>query len=197
MREVAYAKLSDRIGRHERMNLTLKKDAIRPRGFNGLQRRIASTPWLVSSTQSRRMKRSTRSVPPNSTRTHHAATTGCPEPAYPFHDRDESQRAIASVGTRKNINLFTRADRPKGSASRKAPALPASFMHFDLGYFDLEHRPRAQKPCSRSARGCHPLGTNASGWTSQTMAERDGLPRGSDTSNKISDLLYARWLRVY
>jgi transposase InsO family protein len=45
-------------GRHERMHLTLKKEATRPPGFNSLQQQEASMPSFVSSMPNGRMRRS-------------------------------------------------------------------------------------------------------------------------------------------
>jgi hypothetical protein len=55
----------------------------------------------------------------------------------------------------------------------------ASFMHYDLGYFDLE---TLQPLDNRSARGCHPclrydLLPMSPGWTTAKLAERVSVNR--------------------
>ncbi|KRR14910.1 hypothetical protein CQ12_32220 [Bradyrhizobium jicamae] len=103
MREVAYATLSDRIGGHERMNLTLKKrsDTSAPLQQPAAQDRFDVSVGEFNTVQYRDAARDARhEVSHRIQHEHHAAAAGWIEPAYPFHNRDQSsQHAIASVGT--------------------------------------------------------------------------------------------------
>jgi len=94
-----------------------------------------------------------------------------PELTYPFHDRDILVTACGRICLhRKKINVSTvLAGQSLGIKEVDEGIWLASFMHYDLGYFDLE-----QKPCSPSttpsARGCHPclryvLSPMSPGWT--------------------------------
>ena len=151
MREVAYAKLSDRIGRHERMNLTVKKKATRPRSFNNLQRRIASTPWLVSSTQNHRMRRSTRSIPPNSTRRHDGLDrTSLSVP--------RSRRVVTACDRlrrhAKKINLLTLLTEPRlGITENNGHCTPASCtLIADTLTWSTDLEPRTLQPSTSRSR---------------------------------------------
>lgn len=82
---------------------------------------------------------------------------GLPELTYPFHDCDIIVTACGRVCLhRKKINVSTvLAGQRLGIKEVDDGIWPASFSHYDLGYFD-----RSRKPCNpsttRSARGCHP-----------------------------------------
>lgn len=67
---------------------------------------------------------------------------GLPELTYPFHDRDV---VIASCGRlcphRKKINIsVVLAGQKLGIKAVDEGIWLVSFMHYDLGYFDLEQR---------------------------------------------------------
>jgi hypothetical protein len=93
-------------GRHERMHLTLKREATRPPGFNSLQQQHRFDGFLHEFNEERPhealdMKRPT-DLYTASTRHY----DGLPELTYPFHDRDV---VITSCGRlclhRKKINI--------------------------------------------------------------------------------------------
>jgi len=107
---------------------------------------------------------------------------GLPELTYPFHDRDVLVTACGRLCLhRKKINISTvLAGQRLGIKEVDDGIWLASFMHYDLGYFDLE-----QKTCNpsttRSARGCHPcLGYDllpmCPVWTKVTRGSGGALP---------------------
>jgi hypothetical protein len=67
---------------------------------------------------------------------------GLPEVTYPFHDKDILVTACGRIRLlRKRINLSTVfAGQPLGIKEVEDGIWLASFMDYDLGYFDLEQR---------------------------------------------------------
>ena len=67
---------------------------------------------------------------------------GLPELSYPFHDKEILVTACGRIGLhRKKINLSTVfADQTVGIKEIDDGVRLVSFMHDDLGYFDLEQR---------------------------------------------------------
>ena len=129
-------------GRHERMHLTLKKEATRPPGLNSLQ-------------QQARFDASVREF--NAERPHEALAMRCPaefytasprpydglpELQYPWHDRDILVTACGRICMhRKKINISTvLAGQKLGIREVDDGIWLVSFMHYDLGYIDLEQR---------------------------------------------------------
>jgi hypothetical protein len=96
---------------------------------------------------------------------------GLPELTYPFHDRDILVTACGRLCLhRKKINISTvLAGQKLGIKEVDEGIWLASFMHYDLGYFDLEQK-TLQPSTTRSARGCHlclryDLSPMCPGWT--------------------------------
>ena len=69
-------------------------------------------------------------------------TRRVPELTYPFHDRDVVITACGRLGLhRKRINISTvLAGQTLGIKEVDEGIWLASFMHYDLGYFDLEQK---------------------------------------------------------
>jgi hypothetical protein len=67
---------------------------------------------------------------------------GLPELSYPFHDRDVLVNACGRLCLhRKKINISTvLAGQRLGIKEVDHGIWLVSFMHYDLGYFDLEQR---------------------------------------------------------
>jgi hypothetical protein len=67
---------------------------------------------------------------------------GSPELIYPFHDREVLVTACGRLCLhRKRINISTvLAGQKPGLKEVDAGIWLASFMHYDLGYFDLEQK---------------------------------------------------------
>ena len=129
-------------GRHERMHLTLKKEATRPAGENIFQQQAKFDRFREEF---------------NTERPHEALEMKCPaevyapsprpyqgvgEPCYPFHDRTV---VVTNCGRlclyRKKINLSTSlAGQAVGVREVDDGIWLVSFMQYDLGYVDLEEK---------------------------------------------------------
>src|SRR6202048_3510792 len=129
-------------GRHERMHLTLKKEATRPAGHNFLQQQAKFDTFLEIFNQERShealdMKCKAEVYLP-ATRTYQ----GLPDIDYPFHDKII---VVTNCGRiclgRKKINFSTVfAGQAVGIKEVHDDIWLVSFMDYDLGYFDLETR---------------------------------------------------------
>ena len=95
-------------GRHERMHLTLKKEATRPPGMNSLQQQARFDAFVHEFNAERPHEALAMKCPAEvytpSTRPYH----GLPELEYPFHDRDVLVTACGRICMhRKKINIST------------------------------------------------------------------------------------------
>jgi transposase InsO family protein len=129
-------------GRHERMHLTLKKEATRPPGFNSLQQQARFDAFMHEFNTERPHEALAMKCPAElysaSPRSYH----GLPELTYPFHDRDILVTACGRICLhRKKINISTvLAGQRLGIREVEDGIWLVSFSHYDLGYFDLEQR---------------------------------------------------------
>jgi transposase InsO family protein len=129
-------------GRHERMHLTLKKEATRPPGLNSLQQQDRFDAFRQEFNTERPHEALAMRCPAQlyaaSPRRYH----GLPELSYPFHDRDILVTACGRICMhRKKINLSTvLAGQRLGIKEVDDGIWLVSFMHYDLGYIDLEQR---------------------------------------------------------
>ncbi len=129
-------------GRHERMHLTLKKEATRPPAENSLQQQARFDEFLQEFNTERphealAMKRPA-DVYVSSTRPY----DGLPELAYPFHDRDILVTACGRICMhRKRINIsIVLAGQKLGIKEVDDGIWLITFVDYDLGYIDLEQR---------------------------------------------------------
>jgi transposase InsO family protein len=129
-------------GRHERMHLTLKKEATRPPGMNSLQQQAKFDEFLREFNEERPhealdMKRPADVYAP-STRPYE----GLPDLAYPLHDRDVLVTACGRICMhRKRINVSTvLAGQRLGIKEVDEGVWIVSFMSYDLGFIDLEQK---------------------------------------------------------
>jgi transposase InsO family protein len=129
-------------GRHERMHLTLKKEATRPPGMNSLQQQARFDDFLDEFNRERphqalAMKRPADVYVP-SVRPYN----GLPDLDYPFHDRDILVTACGRICMhRKKINISTvLAGQRLGIKEVDEGIWLVTFMRYDLGYIDLEQR---------------------------------------------------------
>lgn len=129
-------------GRHERMHLTLKKEACRPPGMNSLQQQSRFDNFLSEFNTERPHEGLNMHCPAE----HYTASTrqyqGLPELEYPFHDKE---LLVTNCGRiclhRKKINLSTVfAGQKLGLKEVEDSVWLVSFMKYDLGYIDLEER---------------------------------------------------------
>ena len=82
---------------------------------------------------------------------------GLPELICSFHDRGVviTSRGRLCVHRRKINTSTVLAGQKLGIKEVDEGIWLVSFMHYDLGYFDLEQK-TLQSATTRSARGCHP-----------------------------------------
>ena len=125
-------------GRHERMHLTLKKEATKPASFNFLQQQSRFDDFIELYNQQRPHQALQMRYPAElytpSTRAYRP-----PEPPeYPFHDRTVrvTHCGRICIGRRK-INLsVVFAGQWVGIREVEEKIWLVSFLNFDLGYFD-------------------------------------------------------------
>ena len=129
-------------GRHERMHLTLKKEATRPPGINTLQQQGRFDAFVEEFNLERPHEALDMKTPAQvylpSTRPY----GGLPELSYPLHDRDVLVTACGRICMhRKKINITTvLAGQRLGIKEVDEGIWLVSFMHYDLGYVDLEQK---------------------------------------------------------
>lgn len=129
-------------GRHERMHLTLKKEATRPPGMNSLQQQAKFDAFIHEFNTERPHEALAMKCPAEVYTPSPRPYRGLPELAYPFHDRDILVTACGRICLhRKKINVSTAlAGQTLGIKEIDDGIWLTSFMHYDLGYFDLEQK---------------------------------------------------------
>jgi transposase InsO family protein len=129
-------------GRHERMHLTLKKEATRPPGSNVLQQQGRFDAFVQEFNTERPHEALDMKCPAQRYTASPRRYDGLPELSYPFHDRDVLVTACGRLCLhRKKINISTvLAGQRLGIKEVDDGIWLVSFMHYDLGYFDLEQR---------------------------------------------------------
>lgn len=129
-------------GRHERMHLTLKKEATKPPGQNIFQQQAKLDEFLDSYNNQRPHQALDMKLPCEiytpSTRPYH----GLPEIDYPFHDKTVLVTHCGRICIQgKKVNLSTVfAGQHVGIKEVTDGIWLVSFMTYDLGYFDLESK---------------------------------------------------------
>ena len=129
-------------GRHERMHLTLKKEATRPAGANVLQQQAKFDAFIEEFNTERPHEALAMKCPAEVYSASCRPYQGIPEPHYPFHDRTVM---VTSCGRlclyRKKINLSkSLAGQAVGVKEVDHGIWLVSFMDYDLGYIDLEEK---------------------------------------------------------
>jgi transposase InsO family protein len=129
-------------GRHERMHLTLKKEATRPAGMNSLQQQARFDDFVREYNAERPHEALAMKCPAEVYAPSPRPYTGLPELSYPMHDR---QVIVTSCGRicmqRKRINISTvLAGQCLGIKEVDDGIWIVSFMHYDLGYIDVEQQ---------------------------------------------------------
>jgi hypothetical protein len=129
-------------GRHERMHLTLKKEATRPPGMNSLQQQARFDDFVHEFNADRPHEALAMRCPAEvyvaSTRPYR----GLPDLAYPFHDRDILVTACGRICMmRKKINISAVfAGQRLGIKEVDDGIWLVTFIDYDLGYIDLEQK---------------------------------------------------------
>ena len=129
-------------GRHERMHLTLKKEATRPAGANILQQQVKFDAFIDEYNNERPHAALKMKYPAEVYKVSRRRYEGIPEPYYPFHDQTV---LVTNCGRlclyRKKINLTrSLAGQAVGVKEVDDGIWLVSFMEYDLGYIDLEQR---------------------------------------------------------
>lgn len=129
-------------GRHERMHLTLKKETTRPPGMNALQQQARFEAFVSEFNTERPHEALAMQAPAALYRPSSRPYRGLPEVEYPFHDRDILVTACGRICMhRKKINVSTvMAGQRLGIKEVDDAIWLVSFMHYDLGYIDLEQK---------------------------------------------------------
>jgi transposase InsO family protein len=129
-------------GRHERMHLTLKKEATRPPGLNSLQQQAKFDAFVREFNAERPHEALAMRCPAELYAASPRPYDGLPELQYPWHDRDILVTACGRICMhRKKINISTvLAGQKLGIKEVDDGIWLVSFMHYDLGYIDLEQR---------------------------------------------------------
>jgi transposase InsO family protein len=127
-------------GRHERMHLTLKKEATHPAAFNFLQQQERFDDFLRVYNHERPHQALNGAYPGQLYTPSARVYQPPPDPEYPFHDRTVRVTRCGRIclGTRKiNLsNVF--AGQLVGLREVEDQVWLVSFLDFDLGFFDQE-----------------------------------------------------------
>lgn len=129
-------------GRHERMHLTLKKEATRPAAMNSLQQQARFDQFVAEFNGERPHEALEMKAPAQVYTPSPRAYTGLPEIEYPLHDRDVLVTACGRICMhRKKINISTvMAGQRLGLKEVDDGIWLVSFIAYDLGYIDLEQK---------------------------------------------------------
>lgn len=129
-------------GRHERMHLTLKKETTRPPGLNSLQQQERFDAFMSEFNEERPHEALGMACPAEVYTPSSRPYSGLPELEYPFHDRDILVTACGRICMhRKKVNISTvLAGQRLGIKEVDDGIWLVTFMHYDLGYIDLEQR---------------------------------------------------------
>jgi transposase InsO family protein len=129
-------------GRHERMHLTLKQETARPAAANSLAQQARFDAFVADFNALRPHEALAMRTPASAYAASPRPFGGLPELAYPFHDLDVvamSSGAIALHGRAITISSVFAGQR-LGLREVDTDVWLVSFMHYDLGYIDLEAR---------------------------------------------------------
>jgi len=129
-------------GRHERMHLTLKKEATRPAGGNFLQQQARFDAFTAEFNDERPHEALGMKVPADVYEASARTYRSLPELDYPLHDKDVTVTCCGRICMhRKKINISTvLAGQRLGIKEVDDGIWLVSFMHYDLGYIDLEQK---------------------------------------------------------
>jgi transposase InsO family protein len=129
-------------GRHERMHRTLKQETTRPPGMNILQQQARFDAFTSEFNAERPHEALAMACPGQLYAPSPRPYQGLPEIEYPFHDRDILVTACGRICMhKKKINISTvLAGQRLGIKEVDDGIWLVSFMHYDLGYIDLEQR---------------------------------------------------------
>jgi transposase InsO family protein len=129
-------------GRHERMHLTLKKEATRPPGMNSLQQQARFDAFVRQFNTERPHEALAMKTPDKLYSPSPRPYRGLPDISYPLHERDVVVTACGRICLhRKRVHLsHVFAGQRVGIKEVDEGIWIVSFMHYDLGYIDLEQK---------------------------------------------------------
>ena len=129
-------------GRHERMHLTLKKEATRPPAMNSLQQQARFDDFVLEFNSERPHEALDMKRPADVYRHSTRPYDGLPDLDYPFHDRVVLVTACGRICLhRKKIHISTvLAGQRLGIKEVDDGIWLVTFMDYDLGFIDLEQR---------------------------------------------------------
>src|SRR5689334_3652960 len=127
-------------GRHERMHLTLKLETTKPAGGNFLQQQAKFDDFIECFNNERPHQALNMRTPAECYLASTRPYTGLPELDYPFHDKAVTVTTCGRICyKKKKINLSqVFAGQTIGIKQVEDHIWLASFMEYDLGYFDDE-----------------------------------------------------------
>src|ERR1700747_828316 len=129
-------------GRHERMHLTLKKEATRPPGINSLQQQARFDDFVQEFNTERPHEALAMKCPAEIYSASSRPYSGLPDLTYPLPDRDVLVTDCGRICMhRKRVNISTvLAGQRLGIKEVDDGIWIVSFMHYDLGFIDLEQK---------------------------------------------------------
>ena len=129
-------------GRHERMHLTLKQETTRPPGINSLQQQARFDAFVTEFNTERPHEAIGMKTPAQLYTASTRPYQGLPDIHYPLHDREVLVTACGRICMhRKRINVsHVFAGQRLGIKEIDEDIWIVSFMHYDLGYIDLEQK---------------------------------------------------------
>ena len=129
-------------GRHERMHLTLKKETTKPAGMNSLQQQARFDAFVEEFNTERPHEALGMQRPADVYSASPRPYAGLPDLAYPLHDRDVLVTNCGRICLhRKRINVsHVLAGQRLGIKEVDEGIWLVSFMHYDLGFIDLEQK---------------------------------------------------------
>ena len=129
-------------GRHERMHLTLKKEATRPPGANSLQQQAKFDDFVQEYNEERPHEALGMKLPVECYLSSPRRYEGLPEVEYPFHDKEVLVTTCGRICMHnKKVNLSQVFSGQKlGLKEVEENVWLVSFMKYDLGYVDLEEK---------------------------------------------------------
>jgi putative transposase len=127
-------------GRHERMHLTLKKEATKPAAKNLLQQQAKFDHFIEYYNDERPHQALEGRCPAQLYQPSRRPYTGLKDLEYPFHDRTITVTTCGRICIgRRKINLSqVFAGQNVGIKEVAEKIWLVSFMHYDLGFFDHE-----------------------------------------------------------
>ena len=127
-------------GRHERMHLTLKLETTKPAGRNFLQQQARFDDFLACYNGERPHQALAMRCPAELYTPSPRPYRGLPELDYPFHDKAVTVTTCGRICfDRRKVNLsLVFAGQMVGIKQVDDHLWLASFIHYDLGYFDDE-----------------------------------------------------------